>query len=198
MWLTLALMVHTTRLAECSSAGAPVALILPGAGYTVQAPLLYWSILALAQAGWDVWSIDWHAEVRASAPADFPRFVSSAVAQAEDTMPNAPDLVIGKSLGTYAMPRFVRTDTRAVWLTPILTAPSVAEAAHFASERHLIVGGTADPSWDASALHNTRARVVSVPSGNHSLEIQNAGWHDSAIEHLDLLDTVITHARANR
>ena len=92
------------RREHSNNSGARVALILPGAGYTVQAPLLYWPILALTEAGWDVWSVDWHADVDDAARQDMQGFVESALATAEDALPAPPGLVLAKSLGTFALP----------------------------------------------------------------------------------------------
>jgi hypothetical protein len=38
--------------ARADSADAPVAVLLPGVNYTVQAPLLYWCATLLAERGW--------------------------------------------------------------------------------------------------------------------------------------------------
>lgn len=51
------------RLTDQAGTDAPLALVFPGVGYTVQGPLLYWPILALSQAGWQVWSVNWHADI---------------------------------------------------------------------------------------------------------------------------------------
>lgn len=186
------------RLGGESAAGASVALVLPGAGYTVQAPLLNWPVLALKRAGWDVWTINWHADINESVQRDIPGFVNAALAQAATELPDAPKLVIGKSLGTYALPYFVDRNVRAAWLTPILTVPEIADALRSASEQHLAVGGTSDPSWRPETVENTRARIISVPSANHSLERPDAGWRDSAVNQLDVSDQVIAHLLAAR
>lgn len=186
------------RLTNDVAVDAPVALVLPGAGYTTQAPLLYWPILSLANAGWQVWSINWHADINESVRADLPRFVEDALARADEAMSSAPGVVIGKSLGTYALPYFVDRDVRAAWLTPILTVPTIADAARAASNQHLLVGGTADPSWDTDAIRGTQARIVSMAAGNHGLEKQDAGWRESAANQLEVLQEVITHITVAR
>lgn len=76
--------------------------------YTVLGPLLYWPVLALTQAGWDVWSIDWHADVQGPPPKDTGQFVEDAVSQALHEMPDAPTAGVGKSLGTYALTQTTR------------------------------------------------------------------------------------------
>ena len=188
-------MVNVRRETRSSSNGdTHVALILPGAGYTVQAPLLHWPMLALAEAGWDVWSIDWHADVDDAARQDMRGFVESALATAEAALPAPPELVLAKSLGTFALPHFAQQDVRGVWLTPILSDPGVADAlARVSPERHLAVGGTADPSWRPDLVGATSARLVSVEAANHSLELKSKPWRESAETQRTIIDQVVTH-----
>jgi hypothetical protein len=182
------------RREHSNNSGARVALILPSAGYTVQAPLLYWPILALTEAGWDVWSVDWHADVDEAARQDMQGFVESALATAEEALPAPPELVLAKSLGTFALPHFAQQDVRAVWLTPILTDPVVADAlARVSPGRHLAIGGTADPSWRPDLVGTTRARLVDVEAANHSLELTSKPWRESAETHLTVIGQVVTH-----
>jgi len=189
-------MPQIERLNSKPSRTAPVALVLPGAGYTVQAPLLYWPVLALTQAGWDVWSVNWHDDVKGPAPRDIAQFVEDAVVQALAELPDAPAAVIGKSLGTYALPYFVDREVWAAWLTPNLTDSRIAQAARSASRRHLFVGGTADPTWRPEGILNSRAETISVESGNHSLETAETGWQNSALEQLEMLRRLVDHVMA--
>ncbi|WP_133160261.1 hypothetical protein [Cryobacterium zongtaii] len=187
-------MVSTRRESSNSNSDTRVALILPGAGYTSQAPLLYWPILALVEAGWDVWSVDWHADVDDAARQNMQGFVESALATAEGALPAPPKLVVAKSLGAYALPHFAQQDVRAVWLTPILTDPVVADAlARVNPGRHLAIGGTADPSWRPDLIGTTSARLVEVEAANHSLVLKSKPWRDSAESQLAIIDQIVTH-----
>ncbi len=187
-------MVTIQRASSTYSDGAPVALVLPGAGYTVQGPLLYWPVLALVDAGWDVWSIDWHTEIDEAVRKNIQGFVESALAHAEATMPAPPELVIAKSLGTFALPHFAKQQVRAAWLTPILTDPTVAKAlAGVSAGQHLAVGGTADPSWRPDLVGDTYAQLVTVETANHNLEVASKGWRESANVQLNIIDKVVTH-----
>lgn len=112
-------------------------------------------------------------------------FVSAALAQADRSLPAAPKAVIGKSFGSFALPHFIDRDVRAVWLTPILTDPGIVDAARSASGRHLVVGGTADPSWRPDTIRRPRSRDARV-------------WRESALAQLDLLTEVVSHLHAIR
>ncbi len=178
--------------------GSRVALVLPGAGYTAQAPVLYWTSHALAAAGWDVWGIDWHADIDEAVRRDMTGFVESALAQAEDVLPDRVELVIAKSFGTFGLPYFVDRDVRAAWLTPILTDQIVAEAmARVSSEAHLGIGGSADPSWRPDLVGSTRARLITVPDADHGLEVASEDWRVTAKGQLDIIDQVVAHLVAS-
>ncbi|MCU1403865.1 MAG: hypothetical protein JWQ43_168 [Glaciihabitans sp.] len=190
-------MVNVLRERSNGASDARVALILPGAGYTTQAPLLYWPILALAEAGWEVWSIDWHADIDDATHQDMQGFVESALATAEVTLPAPPELVLAKSLGTFALPYLAHRDVRAVWLTPILTDPVVADAlARVTSGRHLAVGGSADPSWRPDLISNASARLVTIEAADHRLEVTSTQWRQSAEVQLTVVDQVVAHLLA--
>jgi hypothetical protein len=194
----VALMRITRRGKADDDRGAPVALVLPGAGYTVQGPLLAWPIHHLIGTGWDVWTVDWHTEATGLMAAEHAAFVVDAIPRVLAALPGPPLVVVAKSLGTHALPVFIDRDVCGVWLTPIVTDPTLAAAARATSVDHLLVGGTADPSWSAEAVHGTRARVTVLPDGNHSLETVGPRWRESAARQLEVLDVVGEHLDGRR
>jgi hypothetical protein len=151
----------------------------------------------MTRAGWDVWSINWHADVKGPAPRDTQQFVEEAVSQARREMPFAPSAVVGKSFGTHALPYFLDWGIPAAWITPILTDVRIAEAARKASAKHLFVGGTADSTWREDFL-NSQAEKIVVEDGNHSLEVSDTGWHHSASVQLKVLRRLIDHLNLSR
>lgn len=187
-------MPHVERLSYGETTGDPVALILPGAGYPVRAPLLHWARHALDSAGYDVWTITWHGDIDDAARADLLHFVTSQLAAAEALLPSSPAVVVGKSLGCFALPSVVeRDDVRAAWLTPILTDATVADALRRASEKHLAIGGTADPSWRPEKVTGTRAELFSVDGADHALEVPSEGWRVSVQGQTDALAALTRH-----
>lgn len=153
------------------------AIVLPGGGYTVAHPLLHWTCLALAEAGWFVQAVRWDADgLRLE---DAPAFVTGAAARAADDAPPAgTTLVVGKSLGSFAARWATERGWPGVWLTPLLSRPEIAvplaEAAR-AGIPGLLVGGTADPSWDSAVAHDIGHDVHEVEGADHSLE-STEGW----------------------
>jgi hypothetical protein len=153
---------------ERAAPDAPVATLLPGRGYGPQAPLLYYTRLLLRSRGWSVRTLHWE-RVPGFDPADHAavRAVATDVLATADP---ARDLVIGKSLGSLALPAAAERGMRGIWLSPLLGSEDVRRAAARAAGRTLLIGGTADPYWDAAAAGATGATVVEVPGADHSLE----------------------------
>jgi hypothetical protein len=61
------------------------------------------------------------------------------------------------------------TGLAAVWLTPLLHRPEVVEALARASAPFLLVGGTADPSWDGAVARRLTPHVLEVPDAHHGM-----------------------------
>jgi hypothetical protein len=66
-------------------------------------------------------------------------------------------MVVGKSLGTYGARLAAERCYPAIWLTPVLTAPELADAIRANPARQLLVGGTEDPLWDADVAASLAA-----------------------------------------
>src|SRR5690348_16934451 len=98
---TVVSMVEVRELTP-SEASAPIALVIPGVGYTAQAPMLYWSSDALIEAGWHVYTVVW------SPPSDVldhaRPYVEDALRHAVERIGRQPHLILGKSLGSFALP----------------------------------------------------------------------------------------------
>ncbi len=157
-----------------------VAIILPGRGYTPDFPVLYYARALLLARNWTVRELRW-----AALPADstrWPRHVRHQALTALDLGGRATRrLVVGKSLGTHALPVAVEHRLPGVWLTPLLHDPAQVTALRRASAPTLLVGGTADPYWDHELAHELAASnwssaadgraVVELPGLDHSLEV---------------------------
>jgi len=151
------------------------ALLLPGAGYTTQAPLLWYAEQVLGSHGWTTEALVWSGnpdsreEVRMT--------YDMVLRQRTAVESGATYLVVGKSLGTLALPTAVDLEVAGVWLTPLLSEQQ-AEPELRASVRDLsalgipalFVGGTADPAWDGD-LARSGGTVLEVPGAIHRLEI---------------------------
>ncbi|WP_411722328.1 hypothetical protein [Mycetocola sp.] len=171
---------------------ARVAVLLPGTGYTVQAPLLYWSAELLAQQGWRVEAVEWMVSDEAQRN---PRaFVEAAVDLAFATAPGASRrLVVGKSFGSFALPWAIDSKVPGIWLTPVLTDLEIYDALAAAASSHLAIGGGADPMWAPSSSLTTGAQLTTLEGADHSL-LLDGDWHGSIALHAEVLEIVARRA----
>jgi hypothetical protein len=85
-------------------------------------------------------------------------------------------LLVGKSLGTHAAILAAELDLPAVWVTPLI-APGkwygdrVAEALARATAPCLLIGGTADASWDGALARELSPHVFEAQGADHGLYV---------------------------
>jgi len=163
-----------------SDAERPVGrlLVLPGAGYTVDHPLLFWACTVAASAGWQVTSLRWRPPTwtdRSEATA----FVEQGATLLDESAPAATTtVVLAKSLGTTAAGWAQARGYPGIWLTPLLTVPTVRDALASSALPHLLIGGTADSLWDSTAAHAIGGEVVEFDGADHALHVGN-DWRRS-------------------
>lgn len=160
---------------EPSAPTRGLALVAPGRAYSPSAPLLDLARRALLQHGFTVQEIWWDTTTRGDEEADawVRRHVAAALAE-EDA---DHVLVVGKSLGTFAASYAAERGLDAIWLTPLLTEPHVAEAIGANAGRQLLVGGLGDALWDpavARELADNGCDVLEVPDADHSMGTADA------------------------
>lgn len=171
--------------------GARRAVLLPGRGYTAQAPLLSWSGLLLAEEGWDVYAVEW-TDAAAEDPA---AFLHGAWAEVTAVLDGVPDLVVATSLGTFAAPLAIAAGIPGIWLTPLVRHDVVADALGAASEDHLVVAGTADAAWRRDLIAGTRAAVTEIADADHGLLIPG-DWRASYAAHQAVFGRISAHVAA--
>lgn len=160
-----------------------VVTVLPGRGYTPDAPLLHYASGVLRRRGWTVQEVWWSHGVDTS--------VEDALAQSRQALESVTagtHVVVAKSLGTLAMPYAVAHRLRGVWLTPLLIDPEVEAAAAGLSPLDLLVGGTDDQAWDAEVAASSPARVLQIDGADHGMQVPG-----SALDSIDVLRSVTYH-----
>ena len=152
-------------------------LIMPGIGYTVDRPLLYWSAQALAANGWFVDRLD----LKLTESVEFPEMIAcmervvdewrkAALEHAAESGEEPQLLVVTKSLSTLSYPHSAKLGLRVVLLTPVLNPPpfdkhkSVIPAplpGAVGSPMPLICAGDADPysMMPSASAHRPCAHV---------------------------------------
>ncbi|WP_432492816.1 alpha/beta fold hydrolase [Kineococcus gypseus] len=157
-----------------------MATVLPGRGYSCEAPLLHYTRLLLRTRGWTVRTVRWPIPPT-------PEQLLDLAPDLLDAMHARTHLVVAKSLSTRLLPLAVQRDLPGIWLTPLLREPAVRDAAERASAPTLLIGGTADPYWDPDTARRSGQQVVEVTGADHSMEI--AGDLDASLR---VLQTVLT------
>lgn len=156
-----------------------VGVVLPGAGYRPDHPLLWFARAAMRQAGAE----DVLVEYAPHGPLDdlldlahpFYERVRHDVADAIATATQVT--FVAKSLGTLALGEVVRAGiapagtTRAMWLTPIWEHDPTYEAARTCTWRSTYAVGTADPTYRPDRHAALDGRTVVVEGGDHALQV---------------------------
>lgn len=168
-----------------------LAVILPGRNYPATMPLLTFAGRVAAQHGWRVRAVSWQApDLATTTTIDW---VGTQLAEALAGV-DGHALVIGKSLGTCAAAETARRGHDAIWLTPLLHLPEVAQAMSENPGRQLLVGGTRDPAWDLDVARSTGGEVVQVDGADHGMFTDDAV--ETAALHLDVTRAVDHWLRA--
>jgi hypothetical protein len=79
--------------------------------------------------------------------------------------------MVGKSLGSLAMPLVASRGLSGIWITPLLRRPAVAAALDRLSAPTLLIGSTADETWDGDAARRSGHQVMELTDANHGLEL---------------------------
>lgn len=147
-------------------------LVLPGMNFPISMPLLFMPSIALADAGWTVWHASWDLTDIAQdddALWDAVNTAASDLAGAAGTSEGGTTVILGKSVGTLASRWVAGADLPAVWLTPLVREKGVAECMTAATAPALLIGGTADRSWDPVAANAATTHIVEIADADHAL-----------------------------
>lgn len=150
-----------------------LALVLPGRAYAPSAPLLDLARQALLAAGWTVQQLWWQLPAPAGS-LDHDAWVREQAEVALSTENAGRLLLCGKSLGTRAAPYAAELGCEAIWLTPLLTDPTVLAGLRANPARQLLIGGTADSLWDADVaadLASSGCDVLQVDGADHAMGV---------------------------
>ena len=145
------------------------AVVLPGARYSPSCPLLWFARKVVQKRGWtvvEVWD-EWRGGADAVAWADDRASAALGAAAAARQL-----LLVGKSISSFAAALAADRGLPAVWLTPLLTEDEVVTALRRRTAPALLVGGTADETWDARVAYELDgAEVLELDGADHALEI---------------------------
>src|SRR5947207_9119767 len=145
-------------------------VIIPGGSLGPHEPLLNYSWLAGRVRHAEVVHVHWPAERPSSTnPADSAAWVVEHVASVLAAFVVRQPVLVGKSLGTYAVALAAEHDLPGIWHTPLLSDRRCVAALRRASAPFLLIGGTADPWWDGELARALTPHVVEVAGANHGM-----------------------------
>jgi hypothetical protein len=153
-----------------------VAIVAPGRAYSPAAPLLEFARRSLLQHGFTVHQLWWDSTSRADDD-DAEQWVRRHVEAAHAAEDADHVLVVGKSLGTRAASYAAERGLDAIWLTPLLVDPVLAEGIAANAGRQLLVGGLRDELWVpavARELADSGCAVLEVADADHAMGTDDA------------------------
>jgi len=147
---------------------ARVAIVLPGARYLPFAPLLWFAREVATSHGWSVVEV-WDEYLDRTQDAE--KWVTDRAEAALARAGEARVLLVTKSLTSRAVTIAAERELPGIWLTPLLYAAEIAAGFERLRAPALLIGGTADESWDAVVA--SRHELLEIEGGNHALELPN-------------------------
>jgi hypothetical protein len=175
------------RLIRPQQTASHLAVLLPGRGYTVDMPLLFYPRFYLMEQGAEVLLVEYNyaREDYANLPPEAQRLwlntdVEAVVDEALAGREYERITLIGKSLGTYAMAHLLATDIRlrdaaCLWLTPIIHDAAVFQWMA-RPHRALFAIGARDPLYDEALMQEAAQKSggvsVVVDDADHGLNIE--------------------------
>lgn len=186
------------RLIEQKEEVNNLVIVLPGAAYTTQAPLLHFTTGVFYNKGFDVLHINYtfsREEMSALSDEDFTRNVQRAIDNAIEGRNYNNFYVVGKSIGTIALSYLLKNtrlkDAKVVWLTPLLQRDDVFNAMANSENKGLCIIGDKDSCFVVDRFENLKNNhnllLKVVEGGNHGLELDG-----EPIKSIELLKDIIS------
>ena len=144
---------------------ARVAVVFPGA-LELSAASWYAPLVAVLHRGWTAVAYRDEFTDRSIEPAPWVR--ERAEAALRHAGSPSKTMVLSKSLGTFAAELAAERSLPAIWLTPLLTVPGVADALRARTAPALLVGGTADAMWDGAVARSISDDVLEFDGADHA------------------------------
>lgn len=172
-------------------------IVLPGAGYTTQAPLLHFTTGVFYNKGFDILHVNYKynsQELSALSEEGFTNKVQFAIDKATQHKEYDNYYLVAKSIGTIALSYLLSNqmfkNAKVVWLTPLLQRDDVFNVMLKSDNKSLCIIGDKDSCFIEERLeklkNNHKLKINVVEGGNHSLEL-----NEKPIQSIDVLKSVI-------
>lgn|SRR5690606_28868587 len=192
--------IHYTVLSTDEHA-SKLAILLPGAGYTAQAPLLHYATGVFLHKSVDVLQVNYTYNDKFYDSFTMEELVEAIKYDVDAVIHKVLEknsyegyYVVGKSLGTIAMASLVDREifhnAKAVWLTPLLNRDDVFESMLHSRNESLCFIGDDDTHYNAERYlqfaNNPKLVTKLLAGADHSLQ-----YKSDPVRSIDLLKTVI-------
>ncbi|BEL05409.1 hypothetical protein Q0Z83_036000 [Actinoplanes sichuanensis] len=154
-----------------------VAFLIPGGGYSTERPLLHFARAVFMRHGWTTQAVWWpqHPPQREGQDlrawfTQLRSFVNEHVSQALSAEAAPKIALVGKSMGAFAASLAADRGLPGIWLTPVLRDSEVPDDLRRSAAPFLLVGGTADPSWDTGVARSFGQPFYEAHNADHGLE----------------------------
>ncbi|WP_404442803.1 alpha/beta hydrolase [Sutcliffiella horikoshii] len=189
--------VFPTNLMKQKETTTKLAIILPGAGYTSQGPLLHFSSGHYFNQGFDLLQINYRFSDAELDPFDAAGFSDNVLHTLEETLKESnydQFVIVAKSIGTIALTSLLKhttfKNTSAIWLTPLLHRDDVYQAMLQGENNSFCIIGDKDFCYRedrfAHLTSNPTLKTLLIPNGDHSLENK-----EDVLDSIDMLKNVI-------
>lgn len=187
------------RLIEQKEGTVNLVIVLPGAGYSTQAPLLYYTTGLFYNKGFDVLHINYsfsRQELSSLNERDLARDVQLLIDIAIKDKKYSNYYIVAKSIGTKVLRCLIEqpvfNNAKLVWLTPLLQNDDLFYAMLNSSHKGLCIFGEKDShcfilECFEKLKSNRNLTLKVVEGGNHSLELD-----EEPIKSIDILKSVIS------
>lgn len=187
------------RLIEQNEETNNLVIVLPGAGYSTQAPLLYYTTGLFYNKGFDVLHINYsfsRQEVSSLNERDLAIDVQLVIDNATKDKKYSNYYIVAKSIGTKVLRCLLEhkmfKEAKLLWLTPLLQNDAVFNAMLNSHHKGLCIFGEKDSHCFIlerfeKLKSNRNLTLKVVEGGNHSLELD-----EEPIKSIDILKGVIS------
>lgn len=197
----VALNGRTTKYTLLSQDSEKLAVVLPGAGYTAQAPLLYYSTSLFVQKGYDVLHVNYSYTQEELQALGAEGLSQDAKAVINHVSPSYQSMAFcAKSLGTLALTHIIHSYEPEfnIWLTPLLQREEVYHSLLDTPYKGFVVIGDQDPCFINDRFNNLHKinplETLLVQGADHGLEIKGNPTESINIlqDYMTKLDTFIS------
>jgi len=154
-----------------------IALLLPGLNYSPERPLLHFARAVFVKHGWTTQEVRWPERPPQREGQDLhiwsarlKSFVQAHISPILEHETASKIALVGKSMGAFAAALAADRSLPGIWLTPVLRDSPLPADLRRTAAPFLLVGSTADPSWDPEIARSFGQPLYEAQDADHGME----------------------------